>query len=178
MVNGARAAVYLDRDGVLIESFLRAGKPFAPTRFEDFAIIPESYDALARLKDAGFALVVVTNQPDVGNGHVEQSVVERMNEVLCAELPIDVLKCCFHAQGAGCDCRKPAPGMLIAAALELDLDCARSYMVGDRWSDVDAGHAAGCKTIFIDRGYDPPRAIQPDFIVRSLAEAADRILKG
>jgi D-glycero-D-manno-heptose 1,7-bisphosphate phosphatase len=178
MVTPARPAVFLDRDGVLVESFVRDGKPYAPTRLEDFVIIAESRDALARLKKANFMLVVVTNQPDVGNGLVERSVAERMNERLRAELPVDAIKTCFHAQTAGCDCRKPAPGLLIEAARELDIDHARSYMVGDRWSDIDAGYAAGCSTVFIDRGYDPPRTIQPDFTVRSLIEAADRILKG
>jgi D-glycero-D-manno-heptose 1,7-bisphosphate phosphatase len=174
----ARSAVYLDRDGVLVESLLHNGKPHAPTCFEDFAIISEAYDAVLRLHQAGYALIVVTNQPDVGNGFVERAVVERMNERLSAELPLDAIKVCYHAQSEECRCRKPAPGMLIEAAQEFGLDPASSYMIGDRWSDIDAGHAAGCATIFIDRGYDPPRTVQPDFIVLSLAEAVDRILKG
>jgi D-glycero-D-manno-heptose 1,7-bisphosphate phosphatase len=88
------------------------------------------------------------------------------------------VKVCFHpGQGASdCDCRKPKPGMLIQAAHELNIDLSRSWMIGDRWRDVDCGHAAGCKTIFIDRGYAEELKHAPDFSARNLAEATDIIL--
>jgi D-glycero-D-manno-heptose 1,7-bisphosphate phosphatase len=171
-------AVFLDRDGVLSCSFVREGKPYAPTRFEDFRLLPDAATAAIAMKAAGFALVVVTNQPDVGNGKVGKAVVEQMNEALKRDLPIDIVKVCYHSQTEGCACRKPRPGMLLDAAADMNLDLAASYMVGDRWSDVAAGRAAGCQTVFIDRGYTEKRPDSADFQVASLAEAAEIITGG
>ena len=91
-------------------------------------------------------------------------------------LPIDRVEVCFHPGGDGCECRKPAPGMLLKAAHESQIDLSKSFMVGDRWRDIDCGHAAGCKTIFIDRGYDEELREKPDFFAKNLAEAAKIIL--
>lgn len=170
-----RKAVFLDRDGVLSRSDVRDGKPYAPTRLEDFDILPDVPDALHALKQERFLLVVVTNQPDVGNGHVDRAVVEDMNARLSRDLPIDAVKVCYHGQADGCDCRKPKPGMILDAAKEFDIDLAASFMVGDRWSDVDAGRNAGCRTVFIDRGYGERRPESPDFTAASIGEAAEMI---
>ena len=133
---------------------------------------------MARLKNAGFLLVVASNQPDVGRGTLAKEVVEKIHAHMLANLPIDRVEVCFHpGKGASeCDCRKPKPGMLRRAAAELDIDLSQSWMVGDRWRDVDCGHAAGCATIFIDRGYREELRQKPDFSARNLAEAADIIL--
>lgn len=168
-------AVFLDRDGVLSRSDVRDGKPYAPTRFEDFDILPDAAGALGALKKDRFLLIVVTNQPDVGNGHVDHAVVEDMNARLARDLPIDAVKVCYHGQADGCDCRKPKPGMILNAAKEFDIDLAASFMVGDRWSDIDAGRAAGCRTVFIDRGYGERRPVTQDFTAASMGEAADLI---
>ncbi len=173
----ARSAAFLDRDGVLVRSLLRYGKPHAPTCFEDFEILPGSEKAVDLLRQAGFLLVLATNQPDVGNGLVSREEVERMNEALDRALNLDAIKVCFHGQHEGCDCRKPLPGMLLDAAREMSIDLNRSYMVGDRRSDVEAGHAAGCRTVFIDQGYDRPEKILPDFTVGSVVEAAEVITR-
>ena len=132
---------------------------------------------MRRLKQAGFALAVVTNQPDVGHGRISRADVEAMHEIMARELPLDSVKACYHRQTDNCDCRKPKAGMLFAAADELGVDLGRSFMVGDRGSDVDAGRAAGCTTVFIDLDYDEPRPHAPDYIVRSVAEAADVIIE-
>ncbi|PIW26377.1 MAG: hypothetical protein COW30_15000 [Rhodospirillales bacterium CG15_BIG_FIL_POST_REV_8_21_14_020_66_15] len=174
--NPARTkAVFLDRDGVLNRSLVRDGKPLAPCRVEDFEIFADAHDALQTLKQKGFLLVVTTNQPDVGNGFVNGAVVERMHALLAARLPIDDIRVCYHSQSAGCACRKPKPGMILDAARELGIDLGSSYMVGDRWSDIEAGRAAGCRTVFIDRQYDEQRPDDADFDVRSIAEAASVI---
>jgi D-glycero-D-manno-heptose 1,7-bisphosphate phosphatase len=171
-------AVFLDRDGVINRALERASKPYPPRNLAEFEILPEVPAALARLKAAGFLLVVATNQPDVGRGTLKQEIVEQIHVHMLAQLPIDRVEVCFHAgQGASdCDCRKPKPGMLRRAAAELDLDLSQCWMVGDRWRDVDCGHAAGCKTIFIDRGYAEELKQKPDFSARNLAEAVDIIL--
>jgi len=171
-----RPAVFLDRDGVLNHSEVRDGKAFAPRRLEDFRVLPEAPAALAALKAAGYLLVVVTNQPDVGNGLVEREVVEEMNRRLAEALPVDAVEVCFHAQWDGCSCRKPKPGMLLTAAARLGIDLTSSFMVGDRGGDVEAGLAAGCRTIFIDRGYAEGIRVTPHHVVSDVAEATAAVL--
>jgi D-glycero-D-manno-heptose 1,7-bisphosphate phosphatase len=171
-------AVFLDRDGVVSRSLVRNGLPFAPTTLNDFEILPEAVDACCRLKQAGFVLIVVTNQPEVGRGTMKKEIVEAMHMKMCRELPIDRVGVCYHP-GHGmsqCDCRKPKTGLLISAARELNIDLVQSWMVGDRWRDIDCGFAAGCRTIFIERGYAEALKRAPDFRVRDLAGAADLIL--
>jgi D-glycero-D-manno-heptose 1,7-bisphosphate phosphatase len=173
------AAVFLDRDGVINRALTRDGKPYPPAGLHEFEILPGVAEACRRLKDAGYVLVVATNQPDVGRGTLPQAVVEEIHEHLRRALPIDRVEVCYHpGQGASdCDCRKPRPGMLRRAARELGLDLARSWMVGDRWRDIDCGHAAGCRTIFIDYGYAEELRQPPDFRCGSLREAAQLILE-
>ena len=173
-----RRAVFLDRDGVINRALTRDGKPYPPTMLEEFEILPGVVEACARLKQAGFLLVVATNQPDVGRGTLAQSTVEALHEHLRQRIPLDRIEVCYHpGQGASdCDCRKPKPGMLLRAAKELDIDLAQSWMVGDRWRDIDAGHAAGCRTILIDYAYDEALRHAPDHRANTLSEAADIIL--
>jgi D-glycero-D-manno-heptose 1,7-bisphosphate phosphatase len=173
-----RRAVFLDRDGVLSRSVVRDGLPFAPTKLKDFEILPEAPEACRRLKQAGYLLIVATNQPDVGRGTMKKEIVEAMHSEMCRQLPIDRVEVCYHP-GHGqsnCDCRKPKPGLLLNAARELGIDLAQSWMVGDRWRDIDCGRAAGVRTIFIDRGYAESLKQMPHFRARDLAQAADIIL--
>ncbi len=167
-------AVFLDRDGVLNRSDVREGRPYAVTRVEDFVLLPGVSEACARLKSAGFLLVVVTNQPDVSHGTLRLCDLEEMHRRLCAVLPIDRVEVCFDAGESAF--KKPAPGMVLRAARELGIDLTRSFFVGDRWRDVDCGHAAGCATIFIDHGYTEPLRAPPDYRVSNLSEAARVIL--
>lgn len=173
-----RRAVFLDRDGVINRAILRDGKPYAPTTPAEFEILPGVPEACARLKRAGFLLVVATNQPDVGRGTVPQSVVENIHAHMLELVPIDRVEVCYHP-GKGlsdCDCRKPKPGMLLRAASELGIDLKQSWMVGDRWRDIDCGHAAGCRTVFIDYHYSEELRQPPDFRVQNLTEGAQVIL--
>jgi D-glycero-D-manno-heptose 1,7-bisphosphate phosphatase len=172
-------AVFLDRDGVINRALEREGKPYPPANLGEFEILPEVPKACAALKAAGYRLIVATNQPDVGRGTLLQSTVEAIHEYMCRRLPIDRVEVCYHA-GRGqsdCDCRKPLPGMLVRAAGALRVELARSWMVGDRWRDIDCGHAAGCRTIFIDRGYAETLCQVPDFRADNLLEAAAIILR-
>lgn len=172
-----RPAVFLDRDGVIAVPEFRDRRSFAPTKLADFRLYPEASASLQKLKRAGFLLVVVTNQPDVGDGLTARSEVEAMHEHMRRALPVDSLKVCFHGHADRCQCRKPSPGMLLEAASELGIDLARSYMVGDRASDVEAGRRTGCATVFIDLDYAEPAPTAPDYIVHSVAEAADVIIE-
>jgi D-glycero-D-manno-heptose 1,7-bisphosphate phosphatase len=173
-------AVFLDRDGVINRALEHAGLPYPPTSMGEFEILPDVPVACARLKQAGFLLVVVTNQPDVGRGTLQKEIVEAIHAGMCRQLPIDRVEVCYHP-GKGqsdCNCRKPRPGMLLRAAKELGIDLEQSWMVGDRWRDIDCGHAAGCRTILIDRGYTEALKQQPHFRAKNLLEAAEIILAG
>lgn len=173
-----RRAVFLDRDGVINRALTRDGKPYPPSGLAEFEILPGVEEACVRLKQAGFLLVVVTNQPDVGRGTLKQEIVEAIHAHMLRALPIDRVEVCYHpGKGASdCDCRKPRPGMLLRAARELGIDLRASWMVGDRWRDIDCGHAAGCRTILVDYAYAEPLGQLPDFRTQSLREAADIIL--
>jgi D-glycero-D-manno-heptose 1,7-bisphosphate phosphatase len=172
-------AVFLDRDGVINRALEREGKPYPPTSLNEFEILPEVSAACEKLKQAGFLLIVATNQPDVGRGTLKRETVEMIHAEMCRQLPLDRVEVCYHpGQGrSDCDCRKPKPGLLVRAARELGIDLAQSWMVGDRWRDVDCGHAAGCKTIFIDRHYAESLKQKPTFSAGNLAGAADIILR-
>jgi D-glycero-D-manno-heptose 1,7-bisphosphate phosphatase len=171
-----RRAVFLDRDGVINRGIIIDGKPYPPRNLEELEVLPGVAEALARLHDASFLLIVATNQPDVARGTQTRAMVEAMHERLAEELPIDAFYACYHDEGDGCDCRKPKPGMLLAAARDHDIDLARSYMVGDRWRDTGCGQNAGCTAVFLDFAYDERQPVPPFLRVHSMAEAADRIL--
>jgi D-glycero-D-manno-heptose 1,7-bisphosphate phosphatase len=174
---GAVKAVFLDRDGVLNEPEVRDAKPYPPAGPDELKIYPEAARALARFKHAGYLLIVVTNQPDVARGTTPRRAVEAINAAVGAELPIDDFLVCWHDDADACACRKPKPGLLLEAAARYGIDLSRSFLIGDRWRDIDAGAAAGCRTVLIDRKYrerQPEHA--PDFRADSLAEAAEWIL--
>lgn len=165
-------AIFLDRDGVLNHPVVREGKSYPPARIEDLEIYEGLREPLQRLKDRGFVLIVVTNQPDVARGTTPKSTVEAINDAIAREIPaIDKFIVCFHDNGDGCDCRKPRPGMLLAGAAEFDIDLARSYMIGDRRGDIEAGIAAGSRTIFVDRAYREASPTNYDHKVSSTHEA-------
>ena len=171
-------AVFLDRDGVINRALIRGGMPYAPSSLAEFEFLPGVAEACAILKQAGFLLVVVTNQPDVGRGTMKPETVEAIHEQMRLALPLDRVEVCYHPgrNDSECDCRKPKPGMLLRAAREMNIDLAHSFMVGDRWRDIDAGHAAGVTTILIDYGYTEALREPPQHRVHSLREATTLIL--
>jgi D-glycero-D-manno-heptose 1,7-bisphosphate phosphatase len=173
---GLNRAVFLDRDGVLNRAVVRNGRPYPPATAEEFEILPGAAEAVRKLRDAGFLLVGATNQPDVARGTQRREVVEAMNDRLLAAMPIAAILVCYE-DGDDCPRRKPNPGLLLEAAEDHAIDLPASYMVGDRWRDVEAGRRAGCRTVFIDRGYDERRPDPPaDHDAADLTDAADWIL--
>jgi D-glycero-D-manno-heptose 1,7-bisphosphate phosphatase len=167
-------AVFLDRDGVLNSLVLRNGKATAPFLLDELQILPGVPEALAALRAAGFQLIVVTNQPDVALGQAEKAHVEAINALMRACLPIDDIRVCYHKEGDGCACRKPHPGMIYAAAVEREIELARSFLVGDRWRDIGAGKAAGCTTILVN-AFPAETRVEPDLEFRDLFSAAEWI---
>lgn len=177
-IGALKRAVFLDRDGVLNEAVMRDGKPYPPDSADDVRIAPDAPKALARLRDAGLLLIVVTNQPDVSRGKQTAEAVEQIHDRLRQALPVDEFLSCFHDDADACACRKPKPGLILEGARRHGAELSRSFMIGDRWRDIDAGHAAGCRTIWIDRGYrERGPASPPDATVASLADAAEWILR-
>lgn len=177
-----RPAIFLDRDGTLNRQVVRAGKPYPPASLEEFVLFPDAAASCARLKAAGFVLVVATNQPDVARGTQRREVIEAMHAQLLKLIPVLDRIEVSYAPGQGIPHpedyrRKPAPGMLTDAAGALGLDLPRSWMIGDRAGDIDAGHAAGCRTIFLDWGYtEKAPSHAPHFSAKSLGEAVGIIL--
>ncbi|HXC47675.1 MAG TPA: HAD family hydrolase [Candidatus Sulfotelmatobacter sp.] len=173
-----KKAVFLDRDGVLNQVVLRNGKPYPPATAAELVLAPHAKAALGELRAQGFLLLVVTNQPDVAKGITTRTLVEEINRKLAAELPVDDIFVCYHQDKDHCDCRKPKPGMILEGARKHNVDLAESFMVGDRWRDVESGQNAGCRTVFIDGGYEEQQPARPaDVRVHSLKEAADWILQ-
>ena len=173
----SRSAVFLDRDGVLVETSVHEGVPRPVRSVEELQILPGVGPACERLRAAGFVLIVVTNQPDVARGTLTAKAVEEMHRKLRQALPLDDVAVCFHDDADGCNCRKPQPGMLLAAADRWRVDLGASFLVGDRWRDVEAARRAGCGAVFVDRGYAESIASEPDATVRNLEEAAEWILR-
>ena len=171
-----RRAVFLDRDGVLAEAIVWAdGKPYAPTRVEDFVLVPEAPEQVQRLRDAGFLCIVFTNQPELANGELASSDLDAMHRTMRAALPLDDVYVCPHDKSEGCRCHKPATGMLDDAAARWDVDLATSFVIGDRWRDIGAGRAAGCCSILLDRPYSACELA--DARVQTLTEAVELVLR-
>jgi D-glycero-D-manno-heptose 1,7-bisphosphate phosphatase len=171
-----RSAIFLDRDGVLIRASVRDGVPHPPASLDEMEILPGVPQALQKLSAAGFLLVVVTNQPDVARGTQTRAAVEQMNDALRSALPLEAVYVCYHDNADGCACRKPAPGLLLQAARELQINLASSFMIGDRWSDVVAGEKAGCRTLLIAQPYSQPERCMPGSVVADLLEGSEWIL--
>jgi D-glycero-D-manno-heptose 1,7-bisphosphate phosphatase len=173
-----RRAVFLDRDGVINEPVIRDGRPHPPDDVAGLILVPRAKEALERLHDEGFLLIVVSNQPDIARGTQSRAAVDEINAALQAALPLDAVAICPHDEADACSCRKPQPGMLLAAARTYGIDLARSFMIGDRWRDIAAGQRAGVSTAFIDRHYTEPRPNPPaDFTAADLQGAVSWILK-
>ena len=167
-------AVFLDRDGVLNRATVRNGKPYPPASLDELEIIEDVQEALAAFRQMGYMLIGATNQPDVARGVTSKELVESINAFLMDRLPLQEIRVCYHDDADDCHCRKPLPGLMLDAAREYDIDLSSSFMIGDRWKDIDAGKSAGCRTIWINRGYVEKEATA-DFTTTSLLDAVNWI---
>jgi D-glycero-D-manno-heptose 1,7-bisphosphate phosphatase len=173
-----KRAVFLDRDGVLNEAVMRDGKPYPPQSAGEVRIVAGAAEALGRLKALGLPLIVVTNQPDVARGTQTAEAIDQIGARLLQELPLDAILVCAHDDADRCECRKPKPGLILEGAARFGADPRASFLVGDRWRDIEAGQAAGCRTVWIDRGYRERGPSSPaDRRVASLDEAAEWIVR-
>jgi D-glycero-D-manno-heptose 1,7-bisphosphate phosphatase len=166
-------AVFLDRDGVINRAIIVDEKPYPPHSLKEFEILPGVRAAVFALKLAGFRVIVVTNQPDVATGKQSRDVVEEFHRYLSAFLPLDDIYTCYHTDQDRCECRKPLPGMLVAASRKWGIQLSKSYLVGDRWRDILAGQSVGCQTFWVrEIRYAEPEPINPTWTVGSLQEAS------
>ena len=172
-----KKAVFLDRDGVINKPVIRDNKPYTPENISEFEFTDGIREVLKELKKIGFLLFVVTNQADVSRGKRTKENVEEISAFILKELPLERIYCCFHDNNDNCNCRKPKIGMLLAASKEFDVDLTKSYVVGDRWSDIEAGRKAGCKTIFVDYKYEEELKSKPDFIINRVSEILSCIVR-
>jgi D-glycero-D-manno-heptose 1,7-bisphosphate phosphatase len=178
-------AVFLDRDGVLVDAPVVEGRPGSPRFARDLVLLPGASGAVRALREAGARVFVVTNQPDVARGSLDRAELDAMHEQLRESLSIDDIRVCPHDGAQACACRKPRPGMILELARDWAVDLAESWTVGDRWVDIAAGAAAGTRTVLVEREWSwaptsagtPPAWLSADHRVGDVAEAAGIILE-
>ncbi len=171
----ARRAIFLDRDGVLNRAIERDGKPYPPESVSDLELLPGVEKACRDLQALGYMLIVVTNQPDISRGTKSTDSVDAINRQLSDRLPLDAIRICPHDDADNCHCRKPRPGLLLDAARDFGIDLSASFMIGDRWRDIEAGAGAGCRTVWIRYPWREKQPAHADFIAPSLLDAAAQI---
>lgn len=169
-------AVFLDRDGVMNEAIVRDGKPYPPPTLDAVKICDGVVNALKKIHEAGYLLIGITNQPDVSRGLQSQATVEEINRFLTQNLMLEEIFVCYHDDSQNCLCRKPKPGLILQAAKKYHIDLEKSFMVGDRWKDIEAGLQAGCQTVFIDYGYSEKQPANYDLLIKSPADLSFAIL--
>ena len=172
-----RRAAFLDRDGVINQAPVRNGLPYAPESVSELKVLPGVVEAINMLRNADYMVIVVTNQPDVGACKKPRQSVEEIHDRLLETMAVNEIRVCYHTDLDRCRCRKPQPGMILDASREHTIDLSQSFLVGDRWRDVDAGKAAGCKTYFIDLGYKESLREKPDHTVQNLPAAIRHVLR-
>lgn len=168
-------AVFLDRDGVINKAIIKDEKAYSPRTLSEFKISKNIAEDIARIKRAGYLVIVITNQPDIARGTVKKSEVDKMSEAIRAKLDVDEILVCPHDDGDDCDCRKPRPGLILRAVSQYKIDLEKSFLVGDGWKDMGAAQAAGCRGILINAVYN--QGIDCFKRVRNFHEAVDAILK-
>ena len=160
--------LFLDRDGVINEAKVIHGKPYPPSCVDDVIIPSGLQELLKDIKASGYKLIVVTNQPDVARGKQTMQTAEEINNYLKLRLDLDDVRTCYHDDSDKCFCRKPNPGLLLMSKGDVDFNA--SYLVGDRKKDIDTGINVGCKTIFIDHGYDEIKPTNSDYVIKSILQ--------
>jgi D-glycero-D-manno-heptose 1,7-bisphosphate phosphatase len=169
-----KSAIFLDRDGVLNIPIIIKKKTYAPTNIRKFRLYPNVKRLCKRLKKK-YLLIVITNQPDIKNGKLKIEQLKLMHVKLKNEINYDELYFC-SSMSKNSFYRKPNPGMLLKAVKKFNIHIENSYLIGDRWSDIEAGKKIGCKTIFINRDYYEKKPQSPDFVVRSFSQAVQKII--
>ena len=167
-------AVFLDRDGVINKAIIHNGQAFSPRLKDDFIIIEDSLLAITKLKDKGFKVFIVSNQPDIARRKLNREDLDWMSDQINTRSTIDEISICPHDDEDNCSCRKPKPGMLYDIALRWNINLKKSYMIGDSWKDIQAGEKAGCTCVLIEASYN--QAVFCSNRAKNLLEAVDVVL--
>ena len=170
-------AVFLDRDGVINKPIVIEGKSYAPRVLKDFKIFPKVKVAVKKLRNSGFKVFVISNQPDIGNKLIKKKTLNQMHKLLKSKVPVNKIYFCPHTRNDRCKCRKPNPGMILKASKDSGILLKESYVIGDRKTDIDAGLKVGCKTIFVNHNYDEKKPTKQEKTVKSLHAAVKYILR-
>ena len=147
-------AFFFDRDGILNKSILKKNKPYSPRNLRELRLNLELVEFIKKLKKKNFKIIVITNQPDIKSGKLNKYTLKVINLIIKKKFCIDDIFICIHGKNENCHCRKPKPGMIIKASEKWNINLKKSFFVGDRWKDMQAGEIMGCKTIFIDYDYN------------------------
>lgn len=169
-------AVFLDRDGVINKAIIKDGAAYSPRHFSEFEFVEDVDKHIDRLRDSGYLIIVVTNQPSIARNSMNISELDRMTKSIQSYLAVDEILICMHDDIDNCLCRKPKPGMLFDAARRHKISLNKSFLVGDGWRDMEAAINANCKGILIDTCYN--KTVDCSRRVKDLAEAVDMILNG
>lgn len=170
-------AIFFDRDGVLIEAVVKNKKPFSIKKIKDLKFLINDNEIFLKLKNLGYKLIIVTNQPDVARNKISEKFVDDVNSAIKKKYFIDYAYTCLHDDISNCSCRKPKNGLLIEAQRDFNLNIKKCFLIGDRWKDISAAESSGCKSIFIDYNYDEKKPEKYTFKVNSISEAINIILK-
>ena len=170
-------AIFFDRDGVLIKSDIRNNRPFAIKCLDDICFTTNKINLFKKLRNLGFYLLLFTNQPDVARGMADKEAVNKINLAVKKYYKLDDIYVCFHDDHDQCECRKPKNGLIMNSSKRYQLKLEESYVIGDRWRDVDAANLSNCKSIFIDYKYSEDLKSKPTHLVYSIEEAINKILQ-
>lgn len=166
----ATKAIFLDRDGVINNPVISEGKPYAILRIGQIHVIDGIKELIERWHIEGYFVFMVSNQPDIANHIVSQSKVNKINNYLKSQVLLDDIFVCPHNDADKCNCRKPKTGLFLQANEKYEIDFSQSYVIGDRWKDIEAGKNIGCKTIFVDYDYKEKKPKNPDIVVTKVSD--------
>lgn len=169
-----RSAIFFERDGILNDCRVERGQQLTPRTLEDFRVNVTACEPLQKLKNAGFLLLAITNQPGISRGYLSRRELDLMHIVLRKKMPLDDLLMCAHDEMDHCPCRKPSPGLIREAAFKHKLDLDRCFVVSDKWQDAQAAHNAGCTSILLDSPWIGKG--HHDFVLPNLNAIVEKIL--
>jgi D-glycero-D-manno-heptose 1,7-bisphosphate phosphatase len=175
--NLKKRCVFLDRDGVINQSIIVNKKPFSPRTKSEFKFIPNIKNLISKIVELNFYTIIITNQPDIATAHLDEEMLKYFHDKIRRKIPITDIFVCRHISSQNCFCRKPKPGLILEAAKKYNIDLKKSYLIGDRWKDINAANEVGCHSIFIDYDYTEKLETKPNNHVKSMAEACDVFFK-
>jgi D-glycero-D-manno-heptose 1,7-bisphosphate phosphatase len=169
-----KKAVFIERDGILNEVQAGPKNQIIPLTLEEFKVKKEADPALRKLKQAGFVLIVTTNQPGLSRGYLNRRELDRMHDIVRRSFVIDDLMVCPHDESDHCPCHKPRPGLFIEAAFKWHLNLDHSFVISDKWQDAEAARTAGCTSLLLDSPWIGN--VHHDFVMKDLGSIVEKIL--